>query len=79
MIALNLTSFSDYYEYLRFSPSAAAEWDEAIELVTTNETYFCREDYQLRAFSNELLPLLATQTKTRDGRLSIWSAGFSTG
>ncbi len=77
--ALGLTTFAEYYQYLRFAPGAPAEWDEAIDLVTTNETYFCREDYQLRSFKNELLPMLVEQTKPRGGHLSIWSAGCSTG
>ena len=75
---LKLTTFAEYYQYLRFHPLAAAEWEEAVELLTTNETYFFREDYQLRSFKNELLPLLATQARPRK-RLSVWSAGCSTG
>jgi chemotaxis protein methyltransferase CheR len=75
---LKLTTFAEYYQYLRFNPGAPAEWEEAIELLTTNETYFFREDYQLRSFKNEVLPVLITQAKGRK-RLSIWSAGCSTG
>jgi chemotaxis protein methyltransferase CheR len=75
---LKLTTFAEYYQYLRFHPLAATEWEEAIELLTTNETYFFREDYQLRSFSAEVLPMLASCAKGRK-RLSIWSAGCSTG
>lgn len=75
---LNMESFTEYYQHLRFSQRAAAEWDEALELITTNETYFFREDYQLRAFQEEVLPLLAAQAKARK-RLVVWSAGCSTG
>ncbi len=75
---LKLSTFAEYYQYLRFHPLAATEWEEAIELLTTNETYFFREDYQLRSFKDEVLPLLASQAKGRK-RLSIWSAGCSTG
>jgi len=73
-----LTSFGDYYQLLKYSPLAAAEWEEASEVLTTHETYFFREDYQLRAFKNELLPLLAERGKQRR-RLHVWSAGCSTG
>ncbi len=72
------SSFAEYYQYLRFNPRAATEWEEAIDLLTTNETYFFREDYQLRSFADEVLPLLQTQAQPRK-RLSIWSAGCSTG
>ena len=73
-----LTSYGDYYQLLNYSPLAHEEWEEAAELLTTHETYFYREDYQLRAFKNELLPMLAERLKSRR-RLQVWSAGCSTG
>ncbi len=78
LAALRLTSYSEYYHYLRFSAQAEAEWDEAVDLLTTNETYFFREDYQLKAFQEEILPRIAEQAEARK-RISIWSAGCSTG
>ena len=71
-----LSSFADYYQLLKYSPLGAEEWDEAAELLTTHETYFFREDYQLRAFQQELLPALAKKERKR---IQIWSAGCSTG
>jgi chemotaxis protein methyltransferase CheR len=73
-----LSSYGDYYQLLKYSPLALEEWEEAAELLTTHETYFFREDYQLRAFKNELLPMLAERGKQRK-RLHVWSAGCSTG
>lgn len=73
-----LTSYGDYYQLLKYGPLAHEEWEEAAELLTTHETYFFREDYQLRAFKNELLPMLAERGKQRK-RLQVWSAGCSTG
>jgi len=78
LVALNLKSFSEYYQVLRFHPHARAEMEEAIDAMTTHETYFFREDYQLRAFQEEILPQLVKEKKTTR-RLSIWSAGCSTG
>jgi chemotaxis protein methyltransferase CheR len=78
LMVLKLSSFAEYHHYLRFGTQAAAEWDEAIDLLTTNETYFFREERQLRAFQNELLPMLEAQGRVRR-RLAIWSAGCSTG
>jgi chemotaxis protein methyltransferase CheR len=71
-----LDSYADYYQLLRYSPLAAQEWEEASDLLTTHETYFFREDYQLRAFANEILPLLAGRPRRR---VQVWSAGCSTG
>jgi chemotaxis protein methyltransferase CheR len=78
LIVLNLDSFADYHHYLRFSSRAADEWDEAVDLLTTNETYFFREERQLRGFQQELLPLLQAQSRGQR-RLTLWSAGCSTG
>lgn len=75
---LHLTTYSEYLHFLRYHPQAQGEWDELVELLTTHETYFFREDYQLRAFEHELLPLVAEQARARK-RLSVWSAGCSTG
>jgi len=78
VVALELSSFDEYYKYLRFNVRGAAELDEAVELLTTKETYFFRQEYQLRAFSKELLQRLVQINATRR-RLTVWSAGCSTG
>jgi chemotaxis protein methyltransferase CheR len=71
-----LGSFADYYQLLKYSPLGAEEWDEAGDILTTHETYFFREDYQLRAFQNEILPMFTTKSSRR---IHVWSAGCSTG
>ena len=78
LMVLKLATFAEYHHYLRFGSRAAEEWDEAIDLLTTNETYFFREQRQLRAFQHEVLPMLQSQARSRR-RLAIWSAGCSTG
>ena len=78
LAVLNLKTFAEYYQYLSFDPGAADEWDALYDLLTTTETYFFREDYQLRAFQNEVLPELIDRARPRR-RLTIWSAGCSTG
>ena len=65
LTVLKLPSFAEYHHYLRFGTQAAAEWDEAIDLLTTNETYFFREERQLRAFQNEVLPMLRDAGSSR--------------
>ena len=75
---LGLGSFDDYYHLLKYYPEADAEMSEIIELLTTNETYFFREEYQLRSFATDVLPELARRLAAKK-RLSIWSAGCSTG
>ncbi|MFN7132192.1 MAG: CheR family methyltransferase [Myxococcales bacterium] len=75
--ALGLADFTNYYRHLRFDPGRRAELEAAVDALTTNETYFFRDETQLRAFSEELLPLVASQRRQR--RLRVWSAGCSTG
>ena len=65
LVALGLTRFNEYYQFLKFSNGASSELDEAVDLLTTNETYFFREDYQLRAFKSEVLPVLASDGNGR--------------
>jgi len=63
---------------LRLGSRGRRELEEAVDRVAVNETYFFREDYQLRAFSDEILPAIRREPG-RPRRLSIWSAGCSTG
>lgn len=78
--ALGLTDFTAYYHHLRYHPNAAAELEDAVEALVTNETYFFREEYQLRAFRNDLLPAIHARALARGTRrVMLWSAGCSTG
>lgn len=76
--ALGLSSYQAYYKYLRFDAHNQSEMEEAVERLTTKETYFFRQEYQLRAFQSELLPRLE-EANQRSRRLLVWSAGCSTG
>jgi chemotaxis protein methyltransferase CheR len=78
--ALGLGDFTEYYHYLRYGPSSSSELEDAIEALVTNETYFFREEYQLRAFSRDVLPDLQARAAAQGRkRLVVWSAGCSTG
>jgi chemotaxis protein methyltransferase CheR len=72
------TNFRDYYRMVKYGRERDREFDEIVERVTTNETYFFREPHQLKAFTDEVLPLLFEQIGA-EARLRIWSAGCSTG
>jgi chemotaxis protein methyltransferase CheR len=76
--ALGLAEWAAYHRFLRFDPGGAAELDEVTDVLTTNETYFFREPFQLRAFATEILPALARRN-ARERRLRVLSAGCSTG
>jgi len=75
-----LKSFKDYYYLLRYNADKEQELTEVVNLLTTNETYFFREEFQLRTFAEEVLPeIRRRKEKEGDRRLRIWSAGCSTG
>ncbi len=83
--ALGLRSFSAYCDYLldltgRLGSSGKQrhEMDEAFDRIATKETYFFREDYQLSAFREEVLPRIHREAP-RGRTLRVWSAGCSTG
>jgi chemotaxis protein methyltransferase CheR len=76
--ALGLSSYHEYYHYLRYDPGGPSELEELVERLTTHETYLFREQYQLEAFQEEILPELPQRLASRR-RLTIWSAGCSTG
>jgi chemotaxis protein methyltransferase CheR len=63
-------SFADY-EY----GIDAGEMDALLDTVAVHETYFFREQRQLQAFTERIVPELARSQKT----IHIWSAGCSTG
>ncbi len=78
--ARRLRSYRDYYYFLRYDRQKEEELDAVIDSVTTNETYFFREERQLKAFREEILPELhAAKLARRDRTLRVWSAGCSSG
>ncbi len=76
----DLSCFKDYYYQLRYSRDRDAELAIVIDLLTTNETYFFREDFQLKTFTDEIVPeLVKKKRRTGERSLRIWSAGCSSG
>ncbi|WP_305043904.1 CheR family methyltransferase [Geoalkalibacter sp.] len=76
----NFKNFKDYYYLLRYSKTRDQELAQAVDLLTTNETYFFREESQLRTFIKEIVPeIKARREKEGSRKLRVWSAGCSTG
>ena len=76
--ATGCRDFFEYYDHLRYDHDREEELEQIVERVTTNETYFFREGYQLDALRHEILPEVA-KARRRGRRLLIWSAGCATG
>ena len=80
MAELQIKTVSDYFYHVKYDLSLN-EFNELMNLVTTNETSFFRNEPQLLSFSDEVLPLLIDEKMKERGSktLRIWSAGCSTG
>src|SRR6185437_13647905 len=74
--ATSSPTFAHYYAYLR--ANARDEIQQFVNAFTVNETYFYREDYQLKCLTNDLLKERLSTKKVRDP-IRIWSAACSTG
>lgn len=70
-----MTSFSQYIKMLR-SSADPQEINEFLNKITTNHSYFGRENEHFEFLMKVALPQLE---KTRRGDLRIWSAGCSAG
>lgn len=77
---LQLGSFTDYCDYLFSKEGIENELVRMIDLVTTNKTDFFREPAHYDFLVNKILPeLIRTSGAGVSKRLSLWSAGCSTG
>jgi len=74
----HFSTFREYYRHLLYDKSRDEELAAIIDIITVNETYFFREQNQLKTFSEEILPECKKTNKDKK-RLRIWSAGCSTG
>lgn len=74
---LKLGSFKEYYQYLKYDRKKDQELMDIMDILTTNETYFFREAFQLKAFTDEIIPEIIK--KKTNKVLRIWSAGCSSG
>ena len=76
MMFLGITTFATYFAFLR--SNADGEIEKFINSLTVNETYFYREDHQLRCLSSDLLNE-RVGAKTPGIPLRIWSVPCATG
>lgn len=77
MRATGEESFRSWFQRLRFE-IGGQEKQRFINALTVNETYFLREDYQLTALVESILPEIV-QRKSHSKRLRILSMPCSTG
>ena len=71
------TDFRSYFSMLRFQASGE-EVQLLTNLMTVNETYFLREEYQFNCLVNSILPDIV-RNKTDTGPIRIWCIPSSSG
>ena len=76
LLSKNMNSFSEYFDYVVSDRSGQAAV-ELINKITTNHTFFMREEEHFEYFRNIVLPYLSKSVTDKD--LRIWSAGCSSG
>jgi chemotaxis protein methyltransferase CheR len=77
--ATGIKSFEEYYRYVT-SPQNFAEFINFIDAISTNLTYFFREEQHFIFLEEIALPeILQRKEKEHDRRIRMWSAACSTG
>ena len=77
VIERGFTSYLDYYYLLKYDAAALPEWQNVMNALSVQETYFWREFDQVRALVQTLVP--EWHKRNPGGTLRIWSAACATG
>ena len=78
VIERGFTSYLDYYYLLKYDDaSARAEWQNVMNALSVQETYFWREMDQVRALVQTLVP--QWRARSSSPTLRIWCAACATG
>ncbi len=77
---LSMSTFEEYYDYIKFNSSGSSEKKYLFEAITINETFFFRNQPQLDALISNILPeIIASKEKLNKNKIRIWSAACSSG
>lgn len=76
LIAQGYKNFSDYFQVL-YTDKTGNQMTQLLNKLTTNYTYFMRENEHFEFLTNKVLPYLESTRKNKT--LYIWSAGCSSG
>lgn len=77
---LKVESVSEYIRILRFGDPEGSEFQNLVNLLTVNETYFFRDFPQLQAFAEQSLDeVIKRKIAAGERKLKIWSAPCSSG
>ncbi|MGC8594378.1 MAG: CheR family methyltransferase [Candidatus Kryptoniota bacterium] len=79
LAALRMPGFAEYLSYLN-NGGASDELTHLVNSITINETFFFRNEPQLKALENSIIPAIIKKRTGDPGlKVKIWSAACSTG
>lgn len=73
---LSMTSFNQYLDFVE--QEGESEFVHLINAITTNLTFFFRENHHFEYLANTIIPMLVKENAATK-KIRIWSAGCSTG
>jgi len=77
---LDLKNSEEYLYLIKYGTNKLEELSNLFDAITTNETYFFRNEPQLLAFRTLIIPYLNDKLSNKSSeRAKIWSAGCSSG
>jgi chemotaxis protein methyltransferase CheR len=74
--SLGYDNYTDYFEFVKNDPTRR-ELENLVNRLTTNHTYFMREEEHFEFLEKTVLPWVSDTLRDHD--LRLWSAGCSTG
>ena len=77
MNALGILDYDAYYSFIINNDAGRKEFEELLDLILIKETFFFRDERQLKTLLHHVLPELLE--RKRSPEIKIWSAGCATG
>lgn len=77
---MGVSTFEEYFDFLKFNINKEDEKKYLYEVITINETFFFRNQPQLNALVSKVIPdIIASKGNIGTPKLKIWSAASSSG
>ncbi len=76
VLSLKMDTIADYRKYLQSLPSTDSEWQNFINMMTTNKTDWFREASHFDILEQDILPYFLMKEKKK---IHVWCAASSTG
>ncbi|HDS15373.1 MAG TPA: chemotaxis protein CheR [Proteobacteria bacterium] len=77
--SLGLENYGDYFELLYAGRGNEQEIVNLLDAISTNVTYFFREDKHFNFLAQKVIPALVAEPQVLGKKIRIWSAGCSSG